>query len=113
MTLYPLCLKSDVLLTCSDDPTSLLSQLVLQPACDIERFGTADERVRIEQWQAALDRAETGIVLDNVGDLREQFGYVPVTHRGHASGFEWFYTTVQEFFDGDPPDSVIGPTSSI
>ena len=60
----------------------------------------------IDQWQAALDRAGTGIVLENVGDLREQFGYVPVIHRGHASGFEWFYTTVQEFFDDDPPDGL-------
>ncbi len=62
----------------------------------------------IPQWQAALDRAGVGIVLDDVGDLRKHTGYLPATHRGHPSGFEWFYGPLADNFGGDPPDGLDG-----
>jgi hypothetical protein len=62
----------------------------------------------ILQWQAALDRAGVGIVLEDVGDLRKHTGYLPATHRGHPSGFEWFYGPVAENFGGEPPDGLDG-----
>lgn len=62
----------------------------------------------ISQWQAALDRAGVGIVLEDVGDLRSHTGYLPATHHGHPSGFEWFYGPVADNFGGDPPDGLDG-----
>ena len=62
----------------------------------------------IPQWQAALDKAGVGIVLEDVGDLRKHTGYLPATHRGHPSGFEWFYGPVAENFGGDLPDGLEG-----
>src|SRR5258708_19373543 len=60
------------------------------------------------QWQLALDRANTGMVLEDVCDLREHTGYLPVTHRGHESGFEWFYGTVADNFGSNPPRGIEG-----
>jgi hypothetical protein len=62
----------------------------------------------IPQWQAALDRAGVGIVLEDVGDLRTHTGYLPATHRGHPSGFEWFYGPLADNFGGDPPEGLDG-----
>jgi hypothetical protein len=62
----------------------------------------------IAQWQAALDRAGVGSVLEDVGDLRKHTGYLPATHRGHPSGFEWFYGPLAENFGGEPPDGLAG-----
>ncbi len=62
----------------------------------------------IPQWQTALDKAGVGIVLEDVGDLRKHTGYLPATHRGHPSGFEWFYGPLAENFGGDPPDGLDG-----
>lgn len=62
----------------------------------------------IPLWQAALDRAGVGIVLENVGDLRTHSGYLPATHRGHESGFEWFYGSLAENFGGDLLDGLDG-----
>src|SRR3954462_2078684 len=62
----------------------------------------------IPQWQAALDRAGVGIVLEHVGDLRKHTGYLPATHRGHPSGFEWYYGPLAETIGGDPPDGLDG-----
>jgi hypothetical protein len=72
-------------------------------------FFVRDEKLpTISQWQAALDQAGVGIVLEDVGDLREHTGYLPATHRGHPSGFEWFYGPLAEYFGGDPPDGLDG-----
>jgi hypothetical protein len=62
----------------------------------------------VPQWQAALDRAGVGIVLEDVGDLRALTGYLPATHRGHPSGFEWFYGPLAENFGGDRPEGLDG-----
>jgi hypothetical protein len=62
----------------------------------------------IPQWQAALERAGVGIVLEDVGDLRAHTGYLPATHRGHLSGFEWFYGPLAENFGGDPRQGLDG-----
>ena len=62
----------------------------------------------IQRWQAALDLAGVGIVLENVGDLRKHTGYLPATHRGHPSGFEWFYGQVTDNFDGEAPEGLEG-----
>lgn len=62
----------------------------------------------ILQWQAALDRAEVGIVLEDVGDLRKHTGYLPAIHREQPSGFEWFYGPLAQNFGGDPPDGLDG-----
>jgi hypothetical protein len=66
-------------------------------------FVLRDDRLpTIHEWQAALDRANSGIVLEDVGDLRNYSGYLPVTHHGHPSGFEWYYWPVDdEFFDDE------------
>jgi hypothetical protein len=64
-------------------------------------FVRDDKLPTIQQWQTALDQAEVGIVLEDVGDLRTQTGYLPGTHRGNPSGFEWFYWPVADNFDGD------------
>jgi hypothetical protein len=61
----------------------------------------------IPQWQAALDRAGVGIVLQ-VGDLRKHTGYLPAAYRGQPSGFEWFYGPVAENFGGEAPDGLNG-----
>ncbi len=69
-------------------------------------FFIRDENLpTIAKWQAALDRASTGIILEDVGDLRTHTGYLPATHRGHESGFEWFYGPISETF-GDPPPGI-------
>ena len=62
----------------------------------------------VAQWQAALDRAGVGIVLEDVGDLRIHTGYWPATHRGEPSGFEWFYGPLADNFGGDPPEGLNG-----
>jgi hypothetical protein len=62
----------------------------------------------IPQWQAALDRADVGIILEDVGDLRTHTGYLPATHRGEPSGFEWFYGPLADNFGGDPPEGLEG-----
>jgi hypothetical protein len=62
----------------------------------------------VAQWQAALDAAGVGIVLEDVGDLRKHTGYLPATHRGKSSGFEWYYGTVAENFGGDASDGLAG-----
>lgn len=62
----------------------------------------------ITHWQAALDSANVDIVLDDVGDLRQHNGYLPATHRGHPSGFEWYYGPLAENFGGDLPDGLDG-----
>jgi len=62
----------------------------------------------ISEWQAALDRADAGIVLVDVGNLRTHAGYLPATHRGEESGFEWYYGPLAENFGGDPPDGLEG-----
>jgi hypothetical protein len=71
-------------------------------------FVRDDKLPTIPQWQAALDRAGVDIVLTNVGDLRAHTGYITATHRGHASGFEWFYGPLAENFGGEPPDGLYG-----
>lgn len=55
----------------------------------------------IRQWQAALDRAKVDIVLQDVGDLRKHTGYLPATHRGLASGFEWYFGSLADNVGGD------------
>jgi hypothetical protein len=60
----------------------------------------------VSQWQAALDQAGVGIVLDDVGDLRKHTGYLPARHRDHPSGFEWFYGPLADNFASDPPDGL-------
>jgi hypothetical protein len=62
----------------------------------------------VPEWQAALDQAGTEIVLEDVGDLRTHTGYLPATHRGHQTGFEWYYGPLAENFGGDPPDGLDG-----
>ena len=59
-------------------------------------FFVRDEKLpTISQWQAALDGAGVGIVLEDVGDLRKHTGYLPATFRGRPSGFEWFYCSLR------------------
>lgn len=62
----------------------------------------------IAEWQAALDRAGVGIVLEDVGDLRTHTGYLPATHRGQPSGFEWYYGSLAGHFGGHPPVGLDG-----
>lgn len=62
----------------------------------------------IPQWQAALNQAGVGILLEDVGDLRTHTGYLPATHRGEPSGFEWFYGPLADNFGGDPPQGLDG-----
>jgi hypothetical protein len=69
-------------------------------------FVCDDKLPTIPQWQAALDRAGVGIVLENVGDLRKDMGYLPATYRGRQSGFEWFYGPLAENYSGDVPDGL-------
>src|SRR5260221_3006462 len=71
-------------------------------------FVRDDKLPTISQWQAALDQAGVGIVLEDVGNLRKHTGYLPATHHGHASDFEWFYGTLAENFGGDSPDGLDG-----
>jgi hypothetical protein len=64
-----------------------------------------DERLpTCQQWQAALDDAKTGIVLEQIDDMRMHTGYWPAKYKGHDSGFEWYYGTIAEQFDDSPPD---------
>jgi hypothetical protein len=62
----------------------------------------------LQEWQSALDKAGVGIVLEDVGDLRTHTGYLPGTHLGHPSGFEWYYWPVAENFGGDLPNGLDG-----
>ena len=72
-------------------------------------FFVRDERLpTIPQWQIGLDRAGVGIVLEDVGDLREHTGYLPATYGGQPSGFEWFYGPLGENFAGHVPDGLGG-----
>lgn len=66
-----------------------------------------DKLPTIKQWQAALERADTGIVLDPaIDDLRTHDGYLPATHQGHDSGFEWLYAPLADGFGGTPPEGL-------
>jgi hypothetical protein len=65
-----------------------------------------DKLPTLSQWQAALDRAGAGIVLDNVGDLRKHTGYLPARYNGHGSGFEWYYGPLADTFGGKPPEGL-------
>src|SRR5262245_51979531 len=72
-------------------------------------FFVRDEKLpTIPQWQAALDRAEVSIVLEDVGDLRKHTGYLPAIFRGQPSGFEWFYGPNGDNLGGDVPDGLGG-----
>jgi hypothetical protein len=62
----------------------------------------------IPQWQAALDLAGVGIVLEDVGDLRTHTGYLPANHRGQPSGFEWFYGPLGDNYSGNLPTGLSG-----
>jgi hypothetical protein len=62
----------------------------------------------IAEWQAALDLSDVGIVLEDVGDLRNHSGYLPATHRGYPSGFEWTYGLLAENFGGEVPSGLDG-----
>jgi hypothetical protein len=62
----------------------------------------------LAEWQVALNLADTGIVLEDVGDLRKHTGYLPAMHRGHHSGFEWYYGPLEEHFDVDSPEGLDG-----
>jgi len=62
----------------------------------------------VQQWQAALDQADTGITLDSIDDLSGHSGYFPVKHRSHDSGFEWYYGPLAENFGGTPPEGLGG-----
>jgi len=52
--------------------------------------------------QAAVSRIDTGIVLDDVGNMRKHTGFWPVDLKGQESGFEWYYGTVAETFAENP-----------
>ena len=70
-------------------------------------FFLRDEKLpTIAQWQAALNNADVGIVLEDVGDIRIHTGYLPATFRGLQSGFEWFYGPIEQHFGGDPPNGL-------
>jgi hypothetical protein len=72
-------------------------------------FFVRDEMLpTITQWQAALNKAGVEIVLEDVGDLRKHTGYLPATHRGHPSGFEWYYGRLADNFGDDPPSGIGG-----
>jgi hypothetical protein len=72
-------------------------------------FFVRDEKLpTISEWQTALNKAGVEIVLEDVGDLRKHTGYLPATHRGRRSGFEWFYGPLADNFGGDPPDGLGG-----
>ena len=71
-------------------------------------FVRDDKLPTIQQWQAALDEAGVGIMLEDVGDLRKHSAYLPATHRGQPSGFEWYYGPIAENFGDDPPDGLDG-----
>jgi hypothetical protein len=58
----------------------------------------------IVEWQRALDDAETGIVLDDVGDLRSHTGYLPARYHGDRSGFEFFFGTAKDVFGSEPQE---------
>jgi hypothetical protein len=69
----------------------------------------SDEKLpTVQQWQAALDRANTGITLDVIDDLRGHTGFFPVDHRGHESGFEWYYGPLADSFGATPPEGLDG-----
>ncbi|MGD9644623.1 MAG: hypothetical protein AB7U73_02860 [Pirellulales bacterium] len=74
---------------------------------DTFAFLRDDRLPTIEQWQDALARENLDIVLENVGGLREHIGYLPATHRGQQSGFEWFYGSIADVY-GDPAPSGLG-----
>jgi hypothetical protein len=72
-------------------------------------FFVRDEKLpTVSQWQAALDGAGVGIVLEDIGDLRKHTGYLPARFRGQPSGFEWSYGPLAENFGGDAPDGLNG-----
>lgn len=60
----------------------------------------------VREWQSALDRANTGIVLDLIDDLRTHMGYLPAQYQGEESGFEWYYGPLAECFGGVPPEGL-------
>jgi len=53
-------------------------------------FLRSDRLPTMAQLQHAMDEAEAGIRLEDVGDLRTHTGYWPVLHHGQESGFEWY-----------------------
>lgn len=72
-------------------------------------FFVRDARLpTVSEWQAALDQVGTEIVLEDIGELRTHTGFLPATHRGHPSGFEWYYGSLAENFGGEPPDGLDG-----
>jgi hypothetical protein len=93
---------------------SLLSRLILwefggwRAAMSVDTFVfLRDDRLPpIAVWQAALDQAAVGIVLSDVSDLRKHTGYLPARHRGHPSGFEWYFGTIAEYFGGELPSGL-------
>ena len=70
---------------------------------DTFAFLRDDRLPTIEQWQDALAREDVGIELENVGSLREHNGYLPAMHRGHQSGFEWYYGSIADVYSGPTP----------
>jgi hypothetical protein len=72
-----------------------------------------DERLpSVADWQQALDRAGTGIVIDPIDDLRRHTGYLPARFNGHESGFEWYYGPAQEIL-GQMPEAIGDRTHAV
>ena len=73
-----------------------------------------DDRLpSVEQWQAALDLAETEIVLGTIPDLRKHEGLWPATHHRRAAALEWYYGPIEENFGGPLPAGVGKRTHAI
>ncbi len=66
-----------------------------------------------EEWQAALVEGEAGIVLDDIDDLRSHMGFFPVHLDGEISGFEWYYSPIEEMFPDGPPEWIGDRTHAI
>jgi hypothetical protein len=70
---------------------------------DIVVFLRDDQLPSGKQLQAALDEIGTQIILDETDDLRAHTGFLPATHKGEPSGFEWSYGQVSDYFGSEPP----------
>ena len=67
----------------------------------------------LKEWQVALDAENIEIIIEDVGDLREYSGYLPVIYKGEPSGFEWYFMTAEEMFPDETPDWLGGRTHAV
>ena len=63
---------------------------------EISVYIRPDKMVTPKQWKDAIVELGYDIQLDDDIDIKEFSGFLPVIHKGNASGFEYYYDELDQ-----------------